>query len=220
MKSQQSESSLTKQSNVFRWFGFVVAVGCVAVGAGAMAVGLIVPSWDIFKLSPKVPPAKALAFTGNSSDANSVSAVARAPRSVELIVRSDTPSKYSDGPTTSPLNRIPAVSSQDAESTESGEPVPDSNVPTAPPATVVPREPLVDSAIATPSQDSDAPVATSGIAAASPTSPPEVESKSPPATPPRDSPPMRSVQNVVPTLAVHKSRSHGGPTIGQRMWYK
>ena len=220
MKLQQSESSLTKQSNVFRWFGFAAAIACVAVGAGAIAAGLIVPSWDIFKLSPKVLPAKALAFTGNSSDVNSVSAAATAPRSVELIVRSDTPSKYSDGPTTSPLNQIPAVSLQDAESKESSEPVPDSNVPTTQPAIVVPREPLVNSAIATSSEDSDAPVATSGIAAESPTSPPEVESKSPPATPPRDSPPMRSVQNFTPTLAAPKLRSHGGPTIGQRMWYK
>jgi hypothetical protein len=214
MKSQRSESSLTKQSNVFRLFGFVAAVGCVAVGAGAMAVGLIVPSWDIFKLSPKVPaPAKALASTA------SVNSFATPPQSAELIVRTDTPSQQSDEPTTSSLNQMPAASLQDAESKAKSDPLFESNVST-PPAIVRPQEPPLNSAIGTASQDLDTPVATSGIAAASPTSPPEVESKPPTRTPPRDSRPMQSAQNFAPTTPAHKPRSHSGPTIGQRMWYK
>jgi hypothetical protein len=219
MKSQQSESSLTKQSNIFRLFGFVAAVGCVAVGAGAMAVGLIVPSWDIFKASPKVPtPAKALASTASPSGMSSMSPSATSRQSVELIVRTDTPSPHSDEPTSSPLTRVPTASLQDAESKANNEPLSDANVPTAPPAVVAPQEPPVNPAIGTRLQNSDAPVATSSIAAASPTSSPEAEPK--PSTPPRDSHPTRSAQNFAPTVAAHKSRSRGGPTIGQRMWYK
>jgi hypothetical protein len=217
MKSQRSESSLTKQSNVFRLFGFVAAISCVAVGAGAMAVGLIVPSWDIVKLSPKVPaPVKALASTAN---VNSVSALATPPQSAELIVRTDTPSQQSDEPTTSSLTQMPAASLQDAESKAKNQPLFDSNVPT-PPAIVRPQEPRLNSAIGTTSQDLDTPVVTSGIAAASPTSSPEVESKPPTRTPLRDSRPMQSAQNFGPTTPAHKLRSHSGPTIGQRMWYK
>jgi len=219
MKSQQSESSLTKQSNVFRLLGFLAAVGCVAVGAGAMAVGLIVPSWDIFKLSPKVPaPAKTLASSASSSGVNSVSGSATAPQNVELIVRADTPLQHSDEQTTSSLARIPAASLQDAESKANSDPLSDSNVPMAPPAIVAPQERPVNSVIGTTSQDSDAPLATSGIAPESQTTPPDAEQKPPTATPPRASRPMRSVQNFAPT--VHKSRSRSGPTIGQRMWYK
>jgi hypothetical protein len=220
MRSQQSESSLTKQSTVVRLFGFVAAVGCVAVGAGAMAVGLIVPSWDIFKSSPKVPaPTKTLALTMSSSNVNSVPASAAGPQNEELIVRSDAPSQHSDEPTTSPLDRTPVVSLQDADSKASSEPPPETKAPTAPPA-IVSQHLQMNSAVGTTSQDSEAPVATSSIVSASPTSPPEVESKPPTATPLRDSHPMRSVQNSAPTLAEHKSRSRGGPTIGQRMWYK
>jgi hypothetical protein len=218
MKSQQSESSLTKQSNVFRLFGFVAAVGFVAVGAGAMAVGLIVPSWDIFKSSPKVPaPAKTLAFSMNSSNVHSMPAPATTRQSVELVVRTDPPSQHSDEPTTSPPDRTPEVSLPGAESKANSESLPDTNVPTASPA-IVPQQPQVNSAVATTSQDSEAPAETSSIPAASPISPPEVESKLP--TPPREPRTMRSVQNFAPTLPEHKSRSHGGPTIGQRMWYK
>lgn len=221
MKSQQSESSLTKQSNVLRLFGFVAAVGCVAVAAGAMAIGLIVPSWDIFKLSPKVPaPAKVLASTASSSSGNSVSAFATTPQSVELIVRGDATSQHSDEPAPSPFARIPAASLQDVESKANNEPLRDSNVPTAPPAVVAPQEPPVNSAIGASSQDLDAPVSTSSVGAASPTSPPEAEPKPSTATRPHDSRPMQSVQNFAPTTPAHKPRSHSGPTIGQRMWYK
>jgi hypothetical protein len=217
MNSQRSESSLTKQSNVVRLFGFVAAVGCVAVGAGAMAVGLIVPSWDIFKSSPKVPaPAKTLALTLNSSDAHAAPAT---PQSVELVVRTDTSSQHSDEPTASPLDRTPEVSLQDAESKSNSEPLPDTNVPTASPA-IVPQQPPVNAAVGTTSQDSEAHVATSSIASASPPSPPEVESKPSTETQPHDLRSIHSVQNFVPTVAVHKSHSRSGPTIGQRMWYK
>jgi hypothetical protein len=218
MKSQQSESSLTKQSNVFRLFGFIAAVGFVAVGAGAMAVGLIVPSWDIFKSSPKIPaPAKTLTFSMNSSNVHSVPAPATTRQSVELVVRTDPTSQHSDEPTTSPLDRTPEVSSQGADSKANSESLPDTNVPTESPA-IVPQQPQVNSAVGTTSQDSEAPAVTSSIPAASPTSPPEVESKPP--TPPHDLRTIRSVQNFAPTLPEHKSRSHSGPTIGQRMWYK
>jgi hypothetical protein len=215
MKSQQSGSSLTKQSNVFRLFGFVAAVGGVAVGAGAMAVGLIVPSWDIFKSSPKIPsPAKTLALTANPSKAP---AAETAPQRVELVVRTDTSSQNSDEPTTSPPDRTPAASVQDAEANANGEPLPDTNVPTAPP-TIVPQQPQVSSA-GTTSQDSEASLATSSIATTSPASPPEAESKPPAETHAHDLRTLRSVQNFAP-LPEHKSRSHSGPTIGQRMWYK
>lgn len=229
MRSQQSEPSLTKQSNVFRLFGFVAAVGFVAVGAGALAMGLIVPGWDIFKISPKVPaPAKALASTASSSSANSVSANATAPQGVEMIVRADAPSKQSDEPTTSSLGRMPAVNMQDAGSKAKDEPLSDSNVPT-PPVTVAPKQPPMNSAIGATSQESDTPVVTSGIAAAIPSSAgaeprsspdAHAEPKPPTITSPRDSRPRQSVQNFAPTNPAHKARSPSGPTIGQRMWYK
>jgi hypothetical protein len=217
MKSQQSGSSLTKQSNVFRLFGFVAAVGGVAVGAGAMAVGLIVPSWDIFKSSPKIPsPAKTLALTARPSK---VPAAETAPQSVELVVRTEKPSQNSDESTTSPPDRTPAASLQDAESNANSEPLPDTNVPTAPPA-IVPQQPQVSSAVGTTSQDSETPLTTSSVATTSPTSPPEAESKPPAQTQPHDLRTLRSVQNFAPVLPEHKPRSHSGPTIGQRMWYK
>jgi hypothetical protein len=211
MKSQESESSLTKQSNVLRLFGFVAGVGCLAAGAGALAVGLI--DWDIFKLSPQVAaPVKALASTVSSSSVNSVSAFATAPQSVELIVRTNTPPEQSGDPTTSSLARMPAAEPK-------SEPISESNAPT-PPAIVAPQEPPLNSAIATTSQDWDTPLATSGIAAASPTGQPEAEPKPPTMTPPRDSHLRHSVQNFAPTAPAHKQRSHSGPILGQRMWYK
>lgn len=213
MKSRQLESSLTKQSNAVRLFGFIAVVVCLAVGAGVMAVGLIVPNWDIFKLSPQVAaPVKALASTVSSSSVNPVSAFATAPQSVELIVRTNTPPEQAGDPTTSSLARMPAAEAK-------SEPMSESNVPSSP-AIVGPQEPPLNSAIATTSQDWDTPLVTSGIAAASPTSPPEAEPKPPTMTPPRDSRLRHSAQNSGPTAPAHKPRSHSGPILGQRMWYK
>jgi hypothetical protein len=230
---QRTESSLTKQSDLFRVIVLAV-LSSVGFCAWAYAVGLIIPSWDIFKVSlkttvdvpsgaPSKPPA---ASAPRASDVTTETGVGTAPQSVDLTGRTDTASQGSEAPTISALARLPAAKLQDAESNSDNDAGPDSKVP-APSATIVvlPQEPQVNLETESGSRDAEAPATTSSIATTPttsprpdvqpPPSPPQaVQLQSPITTPPRAPHPIQSAQTPTPR------HPHSEPTIGQRMWYK
>jgi hypothetical protein len=236
---QRTESSLTKQSDLFRVIVLVV-LGSVGFCAWAYAVGLIIPSWGIFKISLKTtadvtsgaPSKPSAASAPRASDVSTETGVGTAPQSVDLTARADTASQGSEVPTTSAVARLPAVKLQDSEPNSDNEGGPDSKVP-APSATIVvlPQEPQVNSGSDTGSRDVEAPATTSSIVTTPTTSPPQdvqpppsppqsVQVQSPITTPPSAAHPIRSAQTSPPGSLAPKQHPHSEPMIGQRMWYK
>jgi hypothetical protein len=239
LEPQRTESLLTKQSDLFRVI-LLVVLGSVGFCAWAYAVGLIIPSWDIFKVSlkttvdvpPGAPSKPQAASAPRASDVTAETGVGTAPQSVDLTSRTDTASQGSETPTMSALARLPTAKLQDVESNSNNDALPDSKIP-APSATIVvlPQEPRVNSETETGSRDVEAPATTSSIATTPTTSPsPDVQPPPPPpqavqrqspiTTPPLAPHPMQSAQTSPPRPLAPKEHPRSEPTIGQRMWYK